>query len=45
MGRAKPLIAQSGVGFKALRPDAHKTYKSGGKLTKKRKVNSGKKPK
>ena len=33
MGRAKPLIAQSGVGFRAVRPDAHKTYKTGGKLS------------
>lgn len=45
MGRAKPVIAQSGVGFRAVRPDAHKTYKSGGKLTKKHKVKSGKKSK
>ena len=44
MGRAKPLIAQSGVGFRAIRPDAHKTYNTGGKLTKKR-TKSGKKSK
>lgn len=44
MGRAKPLIAQSGIGFKNVRPDAHKTYKTGGKLTKKR-IKSGKKSK
>lgn len=36
MGRPKPLIAQSGVGFKSVRPDAHKTYKAGGKMTKKK---------
>ena len=44
MGRAKPLIAQSGIGFKNRRPDAHKTYKAGGKLIKKR-TKSGKKSK